>query len=269
MAPGKLPKLWPSEGQPAEITEKNACDYFGGSTVVHVDRDGYQEPVHIPKASQATVDKAIADAVQDGIVWLLSGPSTFLGETVPVGVLNANAKLCMPPAPISAPEILPENLPDAWSKKSASALSIATSLTMKSGKALPWKTVRDVISAALSARFLQLSEDSHDWPCEFPSAQHIKLKVASGERPRTYPGQPGGEEPPTTILVATAVMETSQIQDLGDNVQKLQELKSKTNTPIQFELTVRLGDGKTTPTPEVIAKFNALLKNVNDKLILR
>ena len=43
LAPKKLPGLWSGD----EITVKAACDYFGGATVVQVDRNGYQEPMQI------------------------------------------------------------------------------------------------------------------------------------------------------------------------------------------------------------------------------
>ena len=110
LAPQNLPRLWTSD----EITAKAVADYFSGSTVVQVEREGYQEPMQIPKAAQSVVDKAISAAVEAGLLWLLSGPASILGEPIPAGILNANARLCGPPAVIGAPEILAENLPGAW-----------------------------------------------------------------------------------------------------------------------------------------------------------
>ena len=74
---------------------------------------------------------------------MLSGPASILGEPIPPGVLNPSARLCAPPAVIAPAEILPENLPNAWKDGNASGLSIATALSVKAGKTLPWKTVRD------------------------------------------------------------------------------------------------------------------------------
>jgi len=266
LAPKRLPGLWPGD----EITVKAACGYFGGATVVQVDRGGYQEPMHIPKAAQEVVEKAIGTAVADGTIWLLSGPASICGEPIPAGVLSAAGKLCVPPAIIAAAEILPENLQDAWKDGIASGLSIATALSVKAGKTLPWKTVRDVISGALQARFLQLESGSQAWPCDFPSAQFVKLKVATGGAMGGMGGGTGGTSGVAPkVLVAVADLEPSQVQDLGDIIPKLLEIKSKSNTPIRFQVRVEMGDGETRPSAEAAQKANALLKGIKDGMQLR
>lgn len=263
LAPRKLPGLWPSD----EITAKAVAGYFSGSTVVQVERDGYQEPVHIPKAGQAVIDKAIGAAVESGILWLLSGPASILGEPIPAGVLNPDARLCTPPGVISAAEILPENLPDAWKTGTASGLSVATVLSMKAGKTLPWKTVREVISGALQARFLEVAERSHPWPCDFPSAQFIKLKVPTGG----IGGRAESEKESggTKMLVASAELEPGQVQDLGDIVPQLLEIKAKANAPIRFHIRIEMGDGKALPPMDAAKELNVLLKAVKEELQLR
>lgn len=256
LAPKKLPGLWTAD----EITVKAVFDYFSGTTVVQVDRGAYQEPMHIAKAEQTVIETAIAAAVADGTLWLLSGPASILGEPIPARVLNASGKLCVPPAPVAAAEILPENLQDAWKGGVASGLSIATALWVKAGKTLPWKTVRDVISGALQARFLELDSGSQAWPCNLPSTQFVKFRV-SGKAPPP--------PPPTGVLLAVADLEPSQVQDLGDIIPKLLELKTKTNTPIRFQIRIELGDGKTLPCAETAHEANAILKGVKEGLELQ
>lgn len=259
LAPNKLPGLWPAD----KIAVKAVFDYFGGQTVVQVDRGGYQEPMQIPKAEQTVVETAIGTAVAEGTIWLLSGPASILGEPIPTGVLNASGTLCVPPAPIAAAEILPENLKDAWKASVASGLSVATALSVKAGKTLPWKTVRDVISDALQARFLALDAGSQAWPCDFPSAQFAKFRVAG--KTTLPPPTP----PPTGVLVAVADLEPSQVQDLGDIMPKLLEVKTKNNTPIRFQIRIEMGDGKTMPSAETAQKANAILKGVKEGLQLQ
>ena len=266
LAPGKLPGLWPGE----EIMVKETYDYFGGETVAQVDRGGYQEPMRIPKAPQEVVERAINAAVEDGTIWLLSEPASIFGEPVPAGVLSPAGRLCPPPAVISAAEILPENLQDAWKEGIASALSIATALSIRVGKTLPWKTVKDVISGALQARFIELDAGSKEWPCDFPSAKFVTLKVAvrSG-RTGTPGGEIGGDVVGYRVLVAEADLEPSQVQDIGDIIPKLLEIKSKDNTPIRFQLRIEMGDGKTLPSEETAQKVNSLLKGVKDEMQLK
>lgn len=259
LAHGRLPGLWRDD----RIAVKAVADYFSGSNMAQVDRGGYQEPVHIPRAEPEAVDNAISAAVESGILWLLSGPASILGEPIPAGVLNLKAELCAPPAVIAAAEILPENLPDAWKDGTSSGLSVATALSVKAGKTLPWKTIRDAIAGALNARFVEIVEGEEIWPCDFPSARVVKFRVAAGDTGRGGAGKPPR---PSNVLVASADLEPAQIQDLADVIPKLLEIKTKSNVPIRFHLVIEIGDGKTLPPVEIATEVNAVLKNINDKL---
>jgi hypothetical protein len=257
-----LPNLWTGE----QITAQAVLDYFSGTTVVQVDKGGFQEPVPVPKASVDVVNAAIGEAVEASKVWLLSGPASLLSEPIPAGVLAPTSMLCAPPAVINVAEILPANLPTAWSGDETNALSIATALSQKAGKTLPWKTVKDVIGASLNARFTQLADGSAPWPCDLPAAQTVKLKVAPavpGGGPGGGGGGPagGGTQPPT-IRVAEADFEPSQIQDLGDAIPALLEVKAKCKVALKFRVRLELGDGKTKPSDQVVAEVNAAIEDL-------
>jgi hypothetical protein len=263
LAPHKLPELWPGD----EITVRTVIDYFGGGKVVQVEKGGYTEPVHIPKASQEVVEKAVAEAVENGSIWLLSGPASILSEPIPAGVLTPEAKLSVPPATISAAEILPENLPAAWKDDEATALAVATGLSQKAGKVLPWKTVRDVITGSLQARFTELVDGSVKWPCEYHAAQTIRLKVATSGGAGsggTGTGFDTGAGGPKKKLVGLAPFEPAEIQDLGDVVPKLLELKAKSKVPILFQVRIELGDGTDLPPPALAEQLNKILATVKE-----
>jgi hypothetical protein len=258
--------LWAGE----QITAQAVLDYFTGTTVVQVDKGGFQEPVPVPKASADVVNTAIGEAVLAGKVWLLSGPASLLAEPIPAGVLTPASILCVPPPVINVAEILPANLPNAWTGEETNALTIATALSQKAAKTLPWKTVKDVIGASLNARFTQLAEGSAPWPCDLPAAQTLKLKIA----PTGTGGGPGGGgvgrttgggTPPPTIRVAEADFDPSQIQDLGDLIPALLELKAKCKVPMKFRVRLELGDGKTKPSDEVAAEVNAALEDLGEE----
>jgi len=195
-------------------------------------------------------------------LWLLSGPASILGESIPPGVLNANAKLSHPPAIIAAAEILPENLPGAWKGGYASGLSISSALSIRENRTLPWKTIRDVIGGALQARFLKLTESSAAWPCDFPSAQTVILKPQDAPPPPLLP-------PSGFFRRAEADLEPGQIQDLGDIVPKLLDVKKKSGLPIRFRICIEIGDGKIPPPENLVKDVNALLRNVKEELQLR
>lgn len=257
LAPKTLPDLWGGD----EITVQAVMDYFDGTKAVQVDKGGFTEPAPVPKAPADVVETAVNETVEAGKVWLLSGPSSLLGETIPVGVLSPAAKLRVPPAIISAAAILPENLPAAWKGGQTTALSIATALSNQAGHTLPWKTVRDVVGGAIQARFVALTEDSAPWPCELPAANSVKLQVAETGVDGGGGGD-GGPGPGAKTLVAQAELEPSEIQDLGDLIPQLLEIKTKIDMPLKFRVRIEFGDGEQDASPESVASINELLESI-------
>lgn len=267
LAPNVLSELWNGD----EITAEDVHKYFDGSKIVQVDRGGFMEPVPVPKASLEGIEAAIGQAVEEGKIWLLSGPASLLGESIPAGVLNPSAKLRVPPEVISATTILPENLPSAWSDGKTNALSIATALSQQVGNTLPWKTVRDVIGGALQARFLSLDEDSASWPCEMPAANTIKLKVADSGAGAGGTGTGGvggggwtGGVSESKARVAQRDLEPSEVQDLADLVPQILEIKNKANAPLIFKVRIEFGDGENEPSLDDINQMNALLQEIDE-----
>lgn len=269
LAPKALPELWPSD----EITAQSVMDYFNGTKVVQVDKGGFSEPVPVPKASTEVIDAAIGEAVADGKVWLLSGPASLLAEPIPAGVLTSTAKLRVPPAVISAAAILPETLPTAWKDGTTNALAIATALSQEAGYTLPWKTMRDVIGGSLQARFIALADGSAPWPCEMPAANTVKLKLSESGG-GTHDGADGGfaggagTGAGTKTLVAQAALEPSEIQDLGDLIPQLLEIKNKANAPLVFRVQIEFGDGVQKPDAQCTKEVNDLLEGLKPGLKL-
>lgn len=265
LAPKQLPELWSGE----EIAAQAVFDYFGGGKTVQIDRGGYSEPVMIPKAGPAVVERAIAAAVLEGVVWLRSGPASLLAETVPAGVLSPSATLAAPPSVIPAAEILPENLPAAWKEGETTALAISMALSQKAGKVLPWKTVRDAVGGALQARFVELIDASTKWPCEMHAAGTVRLKVAPASGGGPGGAGPGGGGAGSKVLSASAYVELSRIQDLADAVPRLLAIKAKSKVPIQLHIQIDVGDGKTVPPKSVAAEVTEVLSDVSGELQLR
>ncbi|MEO2035923.1 MAG: DUF499 domain-containing protein, partial [Planctomycetaceae bacterium] len=268
LEPSKLADLWTGDAIPVQ----NVLDYFAGGNVVQVQRDGYMEPMPVPKTSNEVVDAAITKSVESGTLWLTNGPASVLAEPIPAGVLNPQATLQQPPAAIAAAELLPENLSDAWTDDEATALSIATALSQKFGQTLPWKTVQDVIAGSLNARFMELDPTSGQWPCEYPAAQGVKLKVATGAGAGAGGGGGGGfggTSAGSKTLVAQSELESGEIQDLGDIMPQLLDIKNKADLPLVFRVRIEFGDGEQTPNPEAIAEINALLEDLKDGFSLQ
>jgi hypothetical protein len=68
------------------------------------------------------------------------------------------------------------------------------------------------------------------------------------------------------ILVAHSELTPSEIQDLGDIIPQLLEIKNKANMPIKIHIQIELGDGERMPDKKIICTLNQLLSNVNEDL---
>ncbi len=123
-----------------------------------------------------------------------------------------------------------------------------------------------MITSAINARFIELTPDSQPWPNDLSAAQFVKFKAVVEERGQERRPR---EEPAPGVLQATAELSPAQIQELGDSVDKLTQIKAKTNTPIKYVVRIEVGDGKTKPSEQVTKEINAILKGVKDDLEVR
>lgn len=261
LSEGKLPELWKAK----TITFKGLLEYFDGLRDVSVVRNGYSETIRVPKADPAIIERAVAAAVEQGFLWIVSGVTSLWGEAVPPGIIGDAVFLQPPPEAIMPAKLLPSVLPGAWSGDKASALSLLMQLSSSMAQTLPWKAVRDVIASALAAHFLEIADSSQTWPCDLAGAQFAHFRLP------TTPPPPPPEEPKVNpnVVMASAKLEGSEVQNLGDVVNDLLEIRTKHSTAISFHVRVELGDGKNPPTPEAIQKVNALLKTVKGDLQLK
>ena len=251
----ELPELWSSD----EIAVQDLYDYFAGGHVVNIPKEGYEEPLSIPKCDTADVDAAVSQAVEQGILWLTSGPASILNVAVPPGVLSASASLRPPPDPISVQEFMEAEIPNAWKDRKTNALALATALSNKREVNLPWHTVKTAISGAIQANWLKLSEECGEWPCEFAGAQNVLLEIP----PEIHHPDP----PPyrSGVLVAEADLEAHGIQELADQIADIST--AAIGTEIKYKIRVEFG-GETPPDPEAVEKINELLAEVDDTLKL-
>jgi hypothetical protein len=114
---------------------------------------------------------------------------------------------------------------------------------------------------------IALDEGSAPWPCDLPGADQVKLKVAeSGAGPDG--GWPGPEKG-AKILVADSNLEPSEVQDLGDTIPQLLEIKSKANTPLAFRVRIEVGDGESEPDTESTTAISTMLEGIREDFKLK
>jgi len=263
LAPGMLPGLW----EKPEITVREVKKYFSGNHVVKIKREGYDEPITIPKAEAAAIDEAVSAAVKEGKLWLTAGTASLLAEEVPPGLVTDDVVLQAPPASIPPLELLPDNLLHAWNDGVATASAIATALSANAGKTLPWSVVRDALDGAFRARLLARESDGTGWPCAYADAHHIKVRV-----PAITPPQPVGFPDPIpattskSVRIGQAELKSNEIQDLAEVVHEI--VSAAAGYDLKFVVRVELGGDN--PAPEdVVERVNAILEGISGEIQLR
>jgi hypothetical protein len=254
LVPQALPGLWTGD----KLAVGTLIAYFAGGHVVQVDREGYQEPVTIPKADRAVVEKAVGDAVQSGHLWLAAGQASLWGEPVPPGVISDDGTLSQSPAPIPVANILPDQLPEAWRDGGTTAAALANALSQKAGYTLPWPAVRTAIDSAIRARMLERAVDSGPWPCEFAGAADVRLCLPGKKPDLVIVDKKEPEKRPGTA-VAEAELKPAQIQDLADQVGELS--RAAVGYEVRMKFRIEVGGAKPVP-PELLARLNELLGQV-------
>ena len=246
---------------------KNVYDYFSGGKVVQIQKDGYEEPVMIPKADSAIIDLAIQDAVKRGLLWLVYGSASIYAQEVPAGLIGFEAILLPVPAKLSTMDVLPDRLPEAWKSDTSTAMAISAALSSKYGKPLPWKIIQAALDGAFQAHYLERTIDSKPWPCDFGGAQWIKVRIPHDVTPPPAPGgTTGGYVVPTpdSKRIAETEMQPNQLQDMADIMGQL--LSAAGEYDLKFFLRIEV-DAKA--PQEVVEKLNQLLDEVNGKIVLK
>jgi hypothetical protein len=153
-------------------------------------------------------------------------------------------------------------LPEAWKDGRATALALHVALSAQSGLPVAWSVIRQAIDDAVRSHWLEVAPGSGAWPCDVAGASAVILKppaAVTEPRPGPYTPRPQG------IYDASAALEASAFQDLVEVLPDL--LKIAAGIPLQFRLSVTLGDGQEVGA-EKIAAVNKLLETVSTELRL-
>jgi Protein of unknown function (DUF1156) len=262
LAPGAIPGLWKAD----TITVSDAISFFAASHTIAVKRDGYEEPVVIPVCPAAAIEAAVGDAVRQGLLWLVNGPASFQGETVPAGVLTASAQLRAPMAPLLVDQLMQDSVPEAWKDGQTTALALSVALSTKTGQPVPWTVLRRAIDDAIKAHWIELAANSGAWPCDMATASMVTLRqpAASGGKADAAFGAYGSK--PKGVYTSAAVLQPNELQDLVDVLDDI--VKAAVGVPLRFQLQISLGDGEDIGSAKV-EEVNKLLESVSPDLRVR
>ena len=179
-------------------------------------REGYEETFAVPACPEETVRHAVAQAVEQGLAWLVSGPTSCCKERVPSAALDAAAVLHPPPEMLPPQALTEEALPSAWADGETNGVALVQALSHQQGAAVPWGLVRESIHTALASRWLEtVGSDGLTQVAEnYADAGQYRLR-----RPRS----PTPAKPPAPPPAREAALDGAQIQDLAEQVPALLE----------------------------------------------
>jgi hypothetical protein len=190
-------------------------------------------------------------------------PSSHSGKDDHASLVTGDDRLQPTPSPVPTTDLLPANLPEAWAGETTTAQTIADALSAKTGKPLPWPTVRAAIDGALQGRLPERTEGSGPWPCDYSGATSVVLKTR-GKTPTPTTTKP--VPTPPDVLFASSDLQPGELQELGDQIG---EIRAAT-IGYDFKVMVRIEigtDGKRPPA-DVVDKINAKLGVVSKSLEL-
>ncbi len=261
LAPNVLPELWDGEA----VTVADVFAYFAGGRTVTVQREGYEEPFAIPACPRAAIEDAVSEAVSQGTLWLVNGPASFQGETVPPGVLTEVAELRPPLRQLPVDQLTKDAVPEAWKDGRTNALALSAALSVQFGAPLPWSILRQTLDGAFRSRWLERAPDCGPWPCDAAGAAAVTLIAPEKEEGLEENGE-GIEGTPPGALTAAADLETHELQNLVDVLPDI--VAKAAGIPLKLYLRITLGDGDQMPA-ELRSSLNELLEGVNADLRLK
>jgi hypothetical protein len=251
LRPGVLPGLDFASG----VKVSDLLAYFAGGHTVTVKQSvggvDYDEAVAVPKCAEVKVLEAATAAVKAAHLWVTNGPMSFCGEEPPAGAVAKTAMLRLPPAPIPLTALTPEEIPDAWTDGSTSALALHNAASAKfapAGVMLPWSVLCKAVNDALNTRYLEMVPGGPvPWPCEAQSAAAVAFRLpvqGSAAGPDLGVGGapgPGFAMPHPTPLeapVAEARLDTAGLAALADALADVQEAVAGYGVPLVFKVSV-------------------------------
>jgi hypothetical protein len=239
LTPDVLPGLWPNDASGVKVS--TALSWFDGMHRYEESTGpGYPpETRPIPKVDYTVVKIAISKAIEQGSIWLVFGNDSVFQEKPTDLQLDPEATLYPPPRSLVAIDLLPANLPEAWSQDpepTTTMEKLYSFLKTKEGKPWPIKRFVETLNAALGQGFMRrasgvgpVSTLDKDGAAVFAvkSDQHIEPEIVSTPLPAS--GRRG-----TTM----AKLSVGELQDFADSVSEVMKALAGNEPEIEVRVTI-------------------------------
>ncbi|HEY8899225.1 MAG TPA: DUF499 domain-containing protein [Chthoniobacterales bacterium] len=213
--PESLGGLWPQDDSPVQLS--TLCAWFDGTQEFEETQQGVAEKHPLPKVDYKAVHQAVADAVEQGKLWLVFGNESVLGERPSTIQLDPSASLRRPPQALRSLELLPAALPDAWSSDPSPKTTVAEIYSaLKAQRGMPWPSRQfvDVLNGAINQGVMLRGSGSGEIKSAFGDAAVVISVPSQLPPPPTPPPSPSG----SGFTSNTIRIEVAALQDLAEDV---------------------------------------------------
>ncbi|MBX9723630.1 MAG: DUF499 domain-containing protein [Candidatus Obscuribacterales bacterium] len=257
VVPGTLPGLWPSNGSGAKVS--TIFSWFDGAHYFdEVTEPGYPpEPRPIPTVQYTVVKGAISKAIEQGALWLVFGTDSVFAQKPTELQLDPDAMLYTPPRSLAAIDLLPGNLPDAWTQDSEPQTTVEkvyASLKIKEGRPWPGKKFIETINASLGQGFMR-RVSGNGQILDLEKDGNVALIVKSDQpAPPTLRPEPitaGGRRG-----TSMAKLSVAEIQDFADTVSDVMKTLAGCEPEIEVRVTIQ------SKNPADLEAANKILENI-------
>jgi hypothetical protein len=235
--PHALPGLWPKDA--SGVTVATACSWFdGGHRFEEETQPGYPPELRdLPRVELSIVQKAIARAVQEKGLWLVFGNDSIFGVQPTTLQMDSNALLYQPPSQLSAIDLLPNNLPAAWSKDGEPRSSVDELYSaLKSARGKPWppRLFIESLNAAIGQGFLSRNGGSSPInSLQKDGNIELVIKLEAPMPPEPTPLPTGRRSS------SLATLSLAEVQDFADQIHALSKPLAGCDPRIEVRVTTK------------------------------
>jgi hypothetical protein len=240
VAPDALPGLWPGDGTGVKLSAM--FSWFDGSHhFEEVSEPGYPPEMRaIPKADFTVVKTAVSRAIEQGALWMVFGNESVYLEKPTDLQLDPDATLHTPPRQLAAIDLLPGNLPAAWTQETdpgTTVEKIYAALKAKEGNPWPAKKFVETVNAALGQGFMRRASGTgaiSDLGQDGSVALIVKSDQPVSPEPKPEPVISGGRRG-----TSSAKLSVSELQDFADHVSEVMKALAGSEPEIEVRVTIQ------------------------------
>ena len=106
-------------------------------------------------------------------------------------------------------------------------------LSEKKGLPLPWVTIKEAITSAITAKCIEIDPSGAPWPCDATSAEYVKIRI-----PPLNPSVTHTEKKHSSEFLKFSIT-PEQLYDLKDMTEDIVILQGEIQMDIKFNILVQ------------------------------